>query len=330
MRHTKQIAWGERAVSYVEGIINWRRRRREKRRERSRANNQIVEWIKAFVWAAMMVLLINQYLLQAYRIPSGSMRDTLLQGDRLFVGKFIFGPEILPGIAKIRLNRVPKQGEVIIFENPSYLKRGVVYTIFQRVIYMLSLSLIDLDRNAAGNQRAQLLIKRLISTAHDQIRLDKGNFYFRSAATGEWMDEQHYQTESGLEYATERLLSESEYAIYRAGSRLFALQEAGIALTEQERATLNQFISTDAIDAYFFEHIRNRTLLSINPHEYHRLYRHERAHAGWYIPTGYFLPLGDNRDNSRDGRYFGIVSKDDVLGKARFIYWPLRRISIIQ
>jgi len=39
------------------------------------------------------------------------------------------------------------------------------------------------------------------------------------------------------------------------------------------------------------------------------------------IPEDHFLVMGDNRDNSSDGRYWGVVSRSDVLGKAMFIWW---------
>jgi signal peptidase I len=39
------------------------------------------------------------------------------------------------------------------------------------------------------------------------------------------------------------------------------------------------------------------------------------------IPEGHYLMMGDNRDNSSDGRYWGLVSRSDILGKAMFIWW---------
>jgi signal peptidase I len=39
------------------------------------------------------------------------------------------------------------------------------------------------------------------------------------------------------------------------------------------------------------------------------------------IPTDRFFMMGDNRDNSRDSRYFGLVRRDDIVGKPTFIYW---------
>ena len=52
-----------------------------------------------------------------------------------------------------------------------------------------------------------------------------------------------------------------------------------------------------------------------------------RYNAGIYVPEGYVLPLGDNRDNSRDGRYFGPVSESVINGKVIFRFWPLNRIG---
>ncbi|HUI69608.1 MAG TPA: signal peptidase I, partial [Spirochaetia bacterium] len=51
---------------------------------------------------------------------------------------------------------------------------------------------------------------------------------------------------------------------------------------------------------------------------------------GYYVPPGRLFPMGDNRDNSRDARYFGAVSLDKVLGKGLFKYWPLARFGVIR
>ena len=321
-------------VQFLENHINRRRERHARQRSKRGIRHQTVEWLKAFLWAAMVVLLINQYFLQAYRIPSGSMQDTLLIGDRLFVGKFVYGPEILPSVGKINFRRKPVTGEIIIFENPSYIQRGVMYSVLQRVVYMVSLSLIDLDRDVAGNQRAQLLIKRLVSSEGDVVRLSEGEFYFRSYASSAdpavWLTENSYTERADIAYDRRRLITESHYELSTIGSRLFALQEMGVTLSDEEERILRTFVSQDTIDGFHFEYTRNRTLLSLHPLETHRLYRYQRAATGWYIPHGYFLPLGDNRDNSRDGRYFGILPKSSVLGKAQLIYWPPRRFTLIR
>jgi signal peptidase I len=45
------------------------------------------------------------------------------------------------------------------------------------------------------------------------------------------------------------------------------------------------------------------------------------------IPTGTILVLGDNRTNSLDGRCWGLVDKEDLVGRASFRFWPINRIG---
>lgn len=76
------------------------------------------EYAEALLFAVVLVLILRAFVIQAFRIPSGSMKNTLLVGDFLFVNKFIYGPRIpftdyrLPGI------RDPKPGDVIVFSAP--------------------------------------------------------------------------------------------------------------------------------------------------------------------------------------------------------------------
>jgi signal peptidase I len=48
------------------------------------------------------------------------------------------------------------------------------------------------------------------------------------------------------------------------------------------------------------------------------------------IPEGYYLPLGDNRPYSRDGREFGPIPRQSIVGKAWVRYWPLNKLGIVK
>lgn len=76
------------------------------------------EYAEALIVAAILALIIRTFLIQAFKIPSGSMEDTLLIGDHLLVCKFIYGTQI-PFSDKIILPLdEPEAGDVIVFEFP--------------------------------------------------------------------------------------------------------------------------------------------------------------------------------------------------------------------
>ncbi|PLX87017.1 MAG: signal peptidase I [Desulfuromonas sp.] len=86
------------------------------------------EWSEALIVAVILALIIRTFLFQAFKIPSGSMLDTLLIGDHLLVNKFIYGTHIPFTDSRFLALRQPERGDVIVFEFPedegkSYFQR---------------------------------------------------------------------------------------------------------------------------------------------------------------------------------------------------------------
>lgn len=76
------------------------------------------EWIEPIVIAFVLAMLIRSFIMAPFKIPSGSMEDTLLVGDQLMALKFVYGIRI-PFANKFLVRyRDPKPGEVIVFKFP--------------------------------------------------------------------------------------------------------------------------------------------------------------------------------------------------------------------
>ena len=76
------------------------------------------EYLEALLIAAVFLLFTNTFVIKTFFIPSGSMEDTLLVGDHLFVNRFIFGPTLGKVEKAILPLRVPRRGDIVVFRSP--------------------------------------------------------------------------------------------------------------------------------------------------------------------------------------------------------------------
>jgi signal peptidase I len=88
------------------------------------------EYAESIIVAVLLALVIRTFIVQAFKIPSGSMEDTLLVGDHLLVTKFLYGSKIPFTDTKILKIRDPQRGDVVVFEYPEdpskdFIKRVV-------------------------------------------------------------------------------------------------------------------------------------------------------------------------------------------------------------
>ena len=276
-----------------------------------------IDWIEAFLWAACVVLLINQYLFQLYQIPSESMVDTLVVKDRVFVNKIVYGPELLPGFAKLPSPIKPKRNDVIIFENPDYISRGVAFDVAQRVLFMLTLSLVDIDKDESGAPEHHFLIKRAVGVPGDRFVNERGNLNILFAGENEWVRESDFNRSRNFSHNVKRELKEVDYPAIEAVGKVLAYGEIGLHSPEYLTSRLTENSEIYArIDSKTSGRSRYEVLNAAYPHNERYGILLAQEIQGRYVPQGRILPLGDNRDNSRDGRYFGPVKESKILGKA--------------
>jgi signal peptidase I len=179
------------------------------------------EYAEAIIIAIILALIIRTFVVQAFKIPSGSMIPTLVIGDHILVNKFLFGVKI-PFTDRILFSfDTPEQRDIIVFKYPE-----------------------DEDKD---------FIKRVVGTPGDRISLRDKVLYVND-----------------------------------------------IPMVEP-----------------YIQHTDSSILPAV---------LHPRDNFGPItVPPDQYFVMGDNRDQSLDGRFWGFVNREKVKGKAFFIYWSWDR-----
>lgn len=80
--------------------------------------SKVRENIEAILLAILLALFIRTFIVQAFKIPSGSMKQTLQIGDHILVNKFIYGVKI-PFLGKTIIPiKIPERGDIVVFKYP--------------------------------------------------------------------------------------------------------------------------------------------------------------------------------------------------------------------
>jgi len=282
-------------VQWTEKVLTKRRRKRKLKEEKQK--HIIREWIEAVIWALVIVILLQQFLFELYVIPTGSMIPTIREGTRALVFKTPFGPELLPGKLKYKYFRKPYRGEVIVFENPDpHLKpMGPIKKIIHKVVFLLTLTQVDIDADKNGRPKVRLLLKRVIGVSGDRIRMRQGNVQLLLKGENRWKTEDDIKKRCHLVYPVRRIMAFNP-------------------------ADENPLTSIPEYSDIFAR----------NPHKQNNTVSFRKNHIGWYIPENRFFPMGDNRDLSKDARVYGPVLQYNLVGKAVFSFWPYNKIGPIR
>jgi signal peptidase I len=86
----------------------------------------LLEYAEAIVTALILALLIRAYVVQAFKIPTASMVDTLLVGDHILVNKFIYGLRIPFSDERFVVFKEPQRGDIVVFKYPEDPKRDFI------------------------------------------------------------------------------------------------------------------------------------------------------------------------------------------------------------
>ena len=86
----------------------------------------IREWVESIIIAFILAMVIRFFIVESFKIPTGSMRPTLLEGDLILVNKMIYGARV--PFTGLRLPEIqhPKRGDVIVFIYPEDPKKNFI------------------------------------------------------------------------------------------------------------------------------------------------------------------------------------------------------------
>ncbi len=253
------------------------------------------EFLDALVYAAVFVfMVIRPFAIQAFLIPSGSMWPTLYVSDFIVANKAVY-----------RYSN-PKAGDIVVFRPPKAAAQSPS----------------DLDNEG---EVAVDFIKRCIGTPGDVIELRKGVLYRNGVKTDEpYTHLSRCTRKEGSDCLDFRDYTDAEKADRLPQSFKFVKYKGELIPLDYTDHDANSISPrTDSIlveNDQMPYNIASQYAFS-DPDDAQKA----EALPAQPIPPGYYLMMGDNRNNSFDGRAWGLVSRDRIIGRSEFIWMPFSR-----
>ncbi len=269
-------------------------------KEKKSTHNSVLNFklkriIKIFFFALIITIAVKSFLINAFHIPTGSMKNTLLAGDYILVNKAAYSirsPKHFPltdfKVPSFKIFEIknPERNDIIVFEHPAFFQgdNNKTQTLIKRIVGLPGDTFQIINKHIFINGKkyiAPISVKENLNLSIDNKIYDKKIFSY-----GEKWNADNYGpiiipnkgqkinlNSKNINYW--KLLIDNEL-----GSK--AVQEEGTVITINDKPT-NEYILKD----------------------------------------DYYFVLGDNRDNSVDSRFWGFVPSNFIIGKAEIIYWSV-------
>ena len=254
---------------------------------------KIYNFASSWTGTVIIVLFVIFFVAQAFVIPSGSMKYSLLPGDFLFVKKFSYGiptPHI-PWIEKAVLPDFkgnghlidgprPQRGDIVVFREPQNPKIHFV--------------------------------KRNFAVGGDEVIFDLNNFYLRPHEGDEFI-EKNYDKNDIVTLMGQKFIKEPykfKGINYNPNSRNKMLANVEMSLLN------NSFAMKPIVVKEFGDSFKMKNL------EFNAFYIK--------VPQDEFFMIGDNRNDSADSRFWGFVPYKLIVGKPWFVYFSWDKNKIIR
>ena len=148
----------------------------EDSRTRPSGKHVLVEYSRSFFPVLLFVLVVRSFIFEPFRIPSGSMKPTLVRGDFIFVKKYSYGLRLPVTETKIIETGTPERGDVVVFRLPkepsvNYIKRIVGLPgdtiVYERHRLTINGETIPLDGTERIFEKRPIFVEDLDGRLHD-------------------------------------------------------------------------------------------------------------------------------------------------------------------
>lgn len=160
-----------------------------KKKKKKKKKSKLRENIEAIVLALVIALFIKTFIIDVYKIPTGSMIPTIKIGDFIVAEKFIYGAKIPFTKKRLPAIRRPRRGDIIIFLAPHYNPPNIIVQIFTPVIYTLSLGFVNID------PQPKFYVKRCIGLPGDEVEIINKEVYINGKLLKGWWPDYHVDPE---------------------------------------------------------------------------------------------------------------------------------------
>lgn len=257
-------------------------------------NSGIIRFFEIAFFAVVTALFIKTFVIEAFRIPTGSMEKTLLAGDFLLVNKLVYGASspkyfpftniqipyfTLPSLAE------PDNNDIIIFEFPG-------------------------NADELETQQSANYIKRCIGIPGDSVKIinkrvfvnnklfpfpENGLVNYEEVTPAGYYNPKIYPKNSGW--------NEDNY-----GPIFIPGKDSTVKISVNNISQWEEIINREY----------GNKVVSIKEN---KVYINDEPVKYYTFKNDYFFVMGDNRDDSYDSRFWGLVPRENIIGEAIMIYW---------
>jgi signal peptidase I len=255
VRHLIEDGEADQATQKVSELAPWLDEQLE-----GKEKSVVREYAESIGLAVVFALVLRGFVIEAFKIPTGSMIPTLVVGDHLFVNKFIYGIRVPFTETYLTRFEEPEKGEVVVFEFPRAEARA----------YLAKQPASRRECIDTGSLHEEKdFIKRIIGVEGDTVEL---------------RDNQLIINGDPLE---------------------------------------RTFVSKESTGNFLYPH-QISEMEELNGHKYTVQYSGADENFGPVtIEEDHIFAMGDNRDNSSDGRCWGQVPVENIKGRAMIIWWSI-------